>query len=71
MIYDVLSNSAQYANLNADIVKALEAAGIRDQVKVMVGGAPVTQEFCDRIGADCYTEDGNTAAVRAVELLGA
>ena len=55
----------------AEVIKALEEAGIRDQVKVMVGGAPVTQEFCDRIGADCYTEDGNTAALRAVELLGA
>ena len=52
-----------------DVVKAIEAAGIRDKVKIMVGGAPVTQEFCDSIGADCYTEDAASAAIRAAELL--
>lgn len=36
-----------------DVIDALVAAGIRDQVKVMVGGAPVTQQFADEIGADC------------------
>ena len=35
----------------------------------MVGGAPVTQEFCDRIGADVYTDDAAQAARAAVELL--
>ena len=52
----------------ADVVKAAEAAGIRDQVKIMVGGAPVNQEFCDAIGADCYTTDAASAADAAVEL---
>lgn len=48
-----------------EIVEAAKAAGIRDQVKVMVGGAPVTQSFCDQIGADFYTEDAATAAEKA------
>ncbi len=48
-----------------DVVDALKAAGIRDQVKVMVGGAPVTQSFCDEIGADCYTSDAASAAEAA------
>lgn len=52
-----------------EVVKAAEAAGIRDKVKIMVGGAPVTQEFCDSIGADCYTNDAASAAIRAHDLL--
>ena len=52
-----------------DVVKAAEAAGIRDNVKIMVGGAPVTQEFCDSIGADCYTPDAATAAMAAADYL--
>ena len=53
----------------ADVVKAAETAGLRGKVKIMIGGAPVTQEFCDAIGADAYTGDAASAAVRAVELL--
>lgn len=49
-----------------DIVKAAEAAGIRDKVKIMIGGAPVSQEYCDKIGADCYTIDAASAAEAAV-----
>jgi len=45
-----------------DIIEALEEAGLRDQVKVMVGGAPVTQSFADEIGADAYTQDAASAA---------
>ena len=52
----------------ADVVKAVEAAGIRDKVKIMVGGAPVNDEFCKQIGADCYTPDAASAADAAVEL---
>ena len=51
-----------------DVVKAAEAAGIRDKVKIMIGGAPVNQEFCDKIGADCYTVDAASAADAAVEF---
>ena len=50
----------------AEVVKAAKEAGIRDKVKIMVGGAPVTQEFCDEIGADCYTADAASAADAAV-----
>lgn len=50
-----------------EVVKAAETAGIRDKVKIMVGGAPVTQDFCEKIGADKYTPDAATAADAAVE----
>ena len=52
----------------ADVVKAAEAAGIRDKVKIMIGGAPVNEDFCREIGADCYTTDAASAADAAVEL---
>ena len=51
-----------------DVVKAAEAAGIRDKVKIMIGGAPVTDEYCRKIGADCYTSDAASAADAAVAL---
>ena len=53
-----------------EVVQAAEAAGIRDTVKIMVGGAPVTEEFCRQIGADKYTSDAASAADAAVELCG-
>ena len=52
----------------ADVVKEAEAAGIRDKVKIMIGGAPITDEFCKQIGADVYTPDAATAADKAVEF---
>lgn len=52
----------------SDVVKYAENAGIRDKVKIMVGGAPVTEEFCKQIGADKYTSDAASAADAAVEL---
>ena len=52
-----------------DTIDALVDAGLRKRVKVMVGGAPVTQEFADRIGADAYTPDAITAAQAAKRLL--
>ncbi|MBE7066957.1 MAG: helix-turn-helix domain-containing protein [Ruminococcaceae bacterium] len=52
-----------------EVIDALVAAGIRDKVKVMVGGAPVTQEFADEIGADCYTLDAASAAQQAKRLI--
>ena len=51
-----------------EVVHKLEEAGIRDKVKIMIGGAPVTQTFCDQIGADCYTPDAASAADAAVAL---
>ena len=53
-----------------DVIDALEAAGIRQQVKVMVGGAPVTQGFADEIGADGYSDNANSAVTVAKQLLG-
>ena len=52
----------------AEVVKAAEKAGIRDNVKIMIGGAPVTEAFCEQIGADKYTPDAASAADAAVEL---
>jgi corrinoid protein of di/trimethylamine methyltransferase len=49
-----------------EVVEAAKAAGIRDQVKIMIGGAPVSQSFCDKISADIYTEDAASAADMAV-----
>ena len=50
-------------------IKAIEEAGLRDSVKIMIGGAPVTPAFADEVGADAYTADAGSAAVRAVELV--
>jgi len=50
-------------------VEAFRQAGLLDRVKVMVGGAPVTQAFADEIGADAYGKDASEAAQKAVELL--
>ena len=49
-----------------DVVKAAEEAGIRDKVKIMIGGAPINEEFRQKIGADCYTVDAASAADAAV-----
>jgi len=51
-------------------IQALESAGIRRQVKVVVGGAPVTQHFADRIGADGYGADGGAAIELCRKLIG-
>ncbi|MBP5313158.1 MAG: corrinoid protein [Clostridia bacterium] len=56
-------------NGQKDVIDALIAAGIRDQVRVMVGGAPVTQAFADEIGADYYTLDAASAAEVAEKAL--
>ena len=49
-------------------IEALKAAGLRDKVKIAIGGAPVTQAYADRIGADCYATDA-AEAVRKFKLL--
>lgn len=53
-----------------EVIDALTTAGIRSQVKVMVGGAPVTQGFADEIGADGYSDNANSAVTVAKQLLG-
>jgi methylmalonyl-CoA mutase cobalamin-binding domain/chain len=50
-------------------INALEKAGLRDRVIVMVGGAPVTQEYADAVGADGYSADASTAVRKAKELI--
>ncbi len=51
-------------------IDALDKAGLRDSVKVMIGGAPVSQAYADEIGADGYARDSTVAVTRAKELLG-
>ncbi len=51
-----------------NVVKAVEEAGLRDKLKIMVGGAPVTQSFCESIGADKYAPDAASAADEALAL---
>jgi methanogenic corrinoid protein MtbC1 len=53
-----------------EILDALKEAGIRDKVKVMVGGAPVSQDFADEIGADGYSSNANEAVALAKSLMG-
>ncbi|MBQ8576467.1 MAG: corrinoid protein [Clostridia bacterium] len=75
----VKENNAQLVCLSAlltttmggqrDVIEALCEAGIRDTVRVMVGGAPVTKEWADDIGADCYTLDAASAAKEAKRLI--
>ena len=52
-----------------DVIEALRRAGIRDKVRVMVGGAPVTQRFADEIGADGYSANANEAVAVAKSLM--
>ncbi|MEA3374652.1 MAG: corrinoid protein [Chloroflexota bacterium] len=52
-------------------IKAIEEAGLRDQIKIMVGGAPVDQDFADRIGADGYGSNAPAASDLAKRLVGA
>jgi len=52
------------------VIEALREAGLREKVKVMVGGAPVTQEYADEIGADGYAPNASLAVEKAKELLG-
>ena len=51
-----------------DTIDAIVASGLRDTVKIMIGGAPVTQAFADEIGADGYSEDAASAAELANKL---
>ena len=53
-----------------NVIDGLSEAGVRDQVKVMIGGAPVTQNYADEIGADGYAPDAASAVDMAKELLG-
>jgi corrinoid protein of di/trimethylamine methyltransferase len=52
-----------------NVVDLCVAEGIRENVKIMIGGAPITDEYCQEIGADAYTSDAATAAETAVKLI--
>ena len=52
-----------------NVVKVATEKGIRENVFIMVGGAPITQEYCDKIGADCYTTDAASASDEAIAFL--
>lgn len=51
-----------------NILACLEENGVRGQFKVMIGGAPISQSYCEAIGADCYTPDAASAAEAAYQL---
>jgi methanogenic corrinoid protein MtbC1 len=51
------------------VLAALEEAGVRDQVKILVGGAPVTDRFAEEIGADAYAPNASAAVEKSRELL--
>ena len=67
---DLIGNMAHHAEIMGNVIKAAEEAGVRDRVKIMIGGAPVTEEFAESIGADAYTPDATSAAEKALQLLG-
>lgn len=71
--YDILGLSALLTftmPMLADVINALKAEGLRDKVKIMVGGAPVTQKVADEAGADAYAKDAVEAVRKAKSLIG-
>jgi trimethylamine corrinoid protein len=58
-----------FNDLNSELELALKKAGLKGKYKTMVGGAPVTQRWADRIGADAYAEDAGEAVKKAKQLL--
>ena len=52
------------------VIQALESAGLRDKTKVMIGGAPITQQYADEIGADGYSDNASSAVALARRLAG-
>ncbi|AKB28181.1 Dimethylamine methyltransferase corrinoid protein [Methanosarcina siciliae T4/M] len=52
-----------------DVIELLKEEGLKSRVKVMVGGAPATQAWADKIGADCYAENASEAVAKAKEML--
>ncbi len=69
---DIISCSALLTTTMLEMRRVVEVAtekGIRDRIKIMIGGAPVTQKYCSEIGADGYTSDAVSAAEMALELV--
>lgn len=70
---DIIAMSALLTTTTKSIIatiNALNEAGVRDSVKVMVGGAPITQDFADKFGADGFAADAGSAARKAKEMMG-
>lgn len=70
---DIIAMSALLTTTTRSMMATIDAlieAGVRDQVKVMVGGAPITQDFADKVKADGFAIDAASAARKAKELLG-
>ena len=69
---DIISCSALLTTTMLEMRRVVEVAeerGVRDRIKIMIGGAPVTQKYCTEIGADGYTSDAVSAAEMALELV--
>jgi corrinoid protein of di/trimethylamine methyltransferase len=69
---DVLALSALLTTTMTNmkgVIDAIEAAGLRNQVRIIIGGAPISEEFCKQIGADGYSTNGNAAVRLAKELV--
>jgi methanogenic corrinoid protein MtbC1 len=56
-------------NYMKEVIRAVEAAGIRNQIKIMIGGAPINAAFAKEIGADGYSNNANAAVSMAKQLL--
>jgi len=70
---DIIAMSALLSTTRQNmpkIIQAIRASELNHKIKVMVGGAPVTQDFADSIGADGYAPDAGLAAKKARQLLG-
>ena len=70
---DILAMSALLSTTMPSMpltVEAIKSAGVRDKVKIMIGGAPVTQKYADEIQADAYASDAGSAVNKAKSLLG-
>jgi len=68
---DVICCSSLLTTTMMEIKKVVEKRnkeGLQEKIKIMIGGAPITQEFCDKIGADYYTEDASSAADVALKI---
>ena len=69
---DIISCSALLTTTMLEMRRVVEVAeekGVRDRIKIMIGGAPVTQKYCTEIGADGYTSDAVSAAEMALDLV--
>ena len=69
LVYFIVREPLMAFNLMKDVVDYAKEKGVRDQVTIMIGGAPITQKYCDDIGSDIYTCDAASAADAAVKAI--